>query len=432
MMNERLLQYIWQMQYFNDGELSTVDGRALRVLHPGLHNRDQGPDFLHARILLDGVTWTGHIELHMRPEDWDRHGHTRDRRYDNVILHVVWTEGDWTGKAPLLVLGMRVPKLLLERYGRLIGSAHFVPCDRMIGRVGAMTWMHWLERLLMERLIRRRRMLLEDWERLGRHWEELCWRRLAYNFGYRVNAAAFYSIADSIPVTLLAKLRDRPDQVEALLLGQAGLLDGLPKSRVDDHAWMLRREYEFLAWKHDLARPGVQLHFLRMRPRNFPEIRMAQLGAVMTREGMLFDRWVQALDVRDVLSTIDAEASEYWQYHYRLGERGKPGRKRIGRQMQENVIINTVVPLLFAYGEVRRDEQVQNKALSWLISLRPEQNHLIGKWKNIGIVAGSALEAQALLELYHQYCTVRRCLDCAVGHWLLRERDLPMRQSQAS
>jgi Protein of unknown function (DUF2851) len=417
-MNERLLQYIWQFRHFNPHQLLTTSGEPVRVLFPGKLNRNQGPDFLESRIQIGTTTWIGHVELHIRSTDWDRHGHQQDPNYRNVILHVVWEQDQNPSKPsaaaniPTLELKERVTVLLLERYQSLMNTQLFVPCEKHIAEVNDLVWIAWRERLLVERLLRTSVMLKVFLQKNHFHWEETCWWMMARNFGIRINADAFEAIARSIPLTVLARHKHSIHQLEALLLGQAGLLN---EEFEDEYPKLLKREYRFLKQKYQLREADITVSFLRMRPSAFPTVRLAQLAMLVHHSLHLFSLLKEANSITELVKLFDITANDYWHYHYVLHQSSAFRAKHLGRQMVENILINTVVPLLFTYGNYCNDTHYSDKAITWLEALSAERNHIITNWSAIGIIPKNAAESQALIELKNHYCDHKRCLDCAVG-----------------
>lgn len=425
-MNERLLQYIWQFQYFNQGELTTIDGEPIQVLYPGQYNTNQGPDFSNARIRIGDTTWAGSVELHILTGDWYRHGHHHDQHYENVVLHVVWEHTGSRKMAspanerqtpPVLELQSRVPKLLLSRYEDLMNAASFIPCEKNIQSIKPLTWKSWKERLLAERLLRKSDRVLSCLQQNNNHWEETCWWLLARNFGISLNAEAFEAVARSVPLRILAKIKPQLYQVEAILLGQAGLLE---QEFREPYPQLLQQEYRFQQSKYELKRSKHLLHYLRMRPGNFPAVRLAQLAMLVHRSDHLFGKIKDADSVNDVKSWITVTAGEYWNDHYRLDEPAAYRAKKTGAFMTGNIIINTIAPMLFAWGVQHDDNRYQLKALQWLEETAPESNQVIRGFSQIGITALNAFDTQALIELKNEYCSKKRCLECGVGNALLK------------
>ncbi|MGV3529151.1 MAG: DUF2851 family protein [Flavisolibacter sp.] len=414
---EALLQFIWQFQYFNNASLQTTDGEPVQVQHPGTLNRDQGPDFTAAKLRIGNTLLAGSVELHLRTSDWQRHKHEDDPKYKNVILHVVYEHDRPVNNIPLVELQPLIPNLLLEQYRELMKTAAFIPCQRSIGTVKPLVWMAWKERLLVERLSRKSTMILQKVEQSRQHWEEVFWWLLARNFGMKTNADAFEAVARSIPVNVLAKHKNQLIQLEALLLGQAGLLIG---NFEEEYPRLLQREYAFLKNKYKLQPVHHAMVFLRMRPVNFPSLRLAQLAALVNASAHLFSKILEAETVQDLQNCFQVTANDYWHYHYRLDQPAAYKQKRLGRMMTENIFINTVVPMLFAHGHFHNDAATREKALRWLQQVAPEENHITKNFAGLNIVSETAYDSQALIELKNEYCTPKKCLSCSVGNTLLR------------
>ena len=419
MISERLLQFIWQFQYFNKIHLQTIEGELLQIIATGQFNHNQGPDFLNARIRIGDTILAGNIELHLTEADWNRHAHCNDPNYKNIILHVLWEHpGQVQLPLPTIALKERVSKVLLQRYCELMNSQAFVPCSGSLHHATALTWLKWKERLLAERLIRKSVMVQHYLQQSNQHWEEVCWWMLARNFGIPINADAFEAMARSLPLTILARHRNHVHQLEALLLGQAGLLD---KDFQDDYARLLANEYRFYKIKYQLQPIHQQVHFLRMRPGNFPTVRIAQLAMLMHTTTSIFSQIKACERVKDLYALLQVTASDHWHTHYQPGEQAAFKKKTLGSQMIENIIINTIAPMLFAYGHLRNEQHCKDRALEWLAQLAPEKNTITSQWADLGIQNQHAWDSQALIELKKEYCDARRCLECSIGNSLLRE-----------
>jgi hypothetical protein len=421
-MNERLLQFIWQFQYFNKNELLTEQGETLTIIHPGHYNTHQGPDFHDAKIAIGNTTWAGNIEIHIKSSDWIRHNHTADKNYSNIILHVIWQNDsvisyDSGSVLPALSLHNLVPKLLLDRFRELMQHEAFVPCDAHLPVLDEMKWLAWKERMAVERLQRKSGLVLNLLKEANNHWEEVFWWLLARNFGMKVNADIFESVARSLPVSILAKHKNQIHQIEAFLLGQAGLLE---HDFEEDYPRLLKREYLFYQKKYQLKPVNVKPFFLRMRPANFPTIRLAQLAMLVNKSSHLFSKIKEIDSVTAAKELLNVTANDYWHYHYKFDEAGEYHPKQLGKQMTENIIINTAVPVLFAYGLLNKEETIKDKALQWLTELAAEKNTITQKWTAHLVSNNNALESQALIELKNSYCNVRRCLECSVGNAVLR------------
>jgi len=429
-MTERLLQFIWQFQYFNKGELATTTGESVQVLFAGQYNTNQGPDFSDAKIKIGKTTWAGTVELHTKTSDWKKHKHQSDRNYDNVILHVVWesdTKPDEVSKTslPVLELSGRVSKILLQRYEELMNADSFIPCEKSISTVKDITWKSWKDRLLAERLLRKAKAVETYLQQNNYHWEETFWWLLARNFGMKVNADAFEAIAKSIPVNVLAKHKSQIHQLEALLLGQAGLLEGNPDSYrdADEYPKLLQREYKFLKEKYKLKPIHQPIHFLRMRPGNFPTIRLAQLAMLIQNSAHLFSKIKDAGDLKEVKAWFDVTANDFWHYHYKFDEASSYKKKTLGAVMIDNIIINTVAPVLFTYGNYQDENKYKDKALKWLEKTTAESNSITKGFQKLGIENKTAFDSQGLIELKNEYCGKKRCLECGVGNAILKSRN---------
>lgn len=391
----------------------------MEILSPGQLNQHQGPDFSDARVRIKEATWAGNVEIHVLSSDWKRHGHDDDRNYENVILHVVWEEDGRTSQSiPVIELRGRVPRVFIDRYEQAMHSASFIPCAGSVSMVDDLTWRGWKDRLLATRLTRKSEQTMALLKEVDYHWEEACWIMLAGNFGIRVNKEAFEAIARSLPVSILARHKNQIHQLEALLFGQAGLLGNRFE---EEYPRMLQREYRFLRKKYSLQSIHLPIHFLRMRPRNFPSVRLAQLAMLVHESTHLFSRIREATELSDILNWLDVVANDYWHYHFRFDEPSSFLVKKLGKDMQENLVINTIAPLLFAYGAYKRQEKYQEKAVAWLGQTNAESNAIITGFAGSGIKAANAFDTQALLELKQEYCDQKRCLECAVGvKWLSR------------
>jgi len=416
-MTEKLLQYIWQFQYFNRTHLHTTNNEKVEVIFAGTLNKNQGPDFTNAQIKIGGTLLVGAVELHLKTSQWEQHGHTNDANYQNVVLHVVFEHDKELPHAlPVLALHPHIPKMLLHYYQSLMNGARLIPCAGNIHLVKDITWMAWKERLLAERLTRKSTQVLQFLQQTNHHWEETFWWLLARNFGIKVNADAFEAMARSISINILAKHKNSIHQLEALLLGQANLLSA---SFSEDYPLLLQREYRFLQSKYGLHPSAITVHFLRMRPGNFPTLRLAQLAMLIHQSSHLFSKVLETASLKEVQQWLNVTANDYWHYHYRLNEPAAFKKKRMGAAMIDNIVINTIVPVLFAYGLYHKDEQYKAKALHWLEETAAEDNSVINEFTQLSITNASAFDSQALIELKNEYCHHKRCLECAVGNSIL-------------
>jgi hypothetical protein len=421
--DERLLQFIWQFQYFNKAELETTKKESLKVINPGIWNHNQGPDFMDAKIRINYTLWAGTVEVHVHSSDWKKHRHEGDRNYRNVVLHVVWEDDDAGATIPALELKNRVPKLLLDRYRKLMNARTFIPCEKNIASINELILRSWKERLLAERLSGKTQIIKSFLEQNNYHWEETCWWLIARNFGIKINADAFEAMARSIPLKLISRQKNSLFILESLLLGQAGLLN---REFKDEYANRLKKEYQFHQVSHTLQNECKETPiFLRLRPGNFPTLRLAQLAILLHNSEHLFSKIIEAGSLPAVKNLFIVTASEYWDTHYLFDAPSKLKKKTTGTGLVESIIINTVVPLLFYYGTYHGDAECKDKAITWLEETAAEVNTVISGFRQLGIVAQNAFESQALIELKSRYCDKKRCLDCAVGNHLLRRSGLP-------
>ena len=420
-MNERWLQYIWQFQHYNTNELRTTEGEKIRIIHLGQFNTNQGPDFLNAKLQIGPHTLVGNVELHVLASDWFRHKHDKDPHYHNVILHVVWEDdlkADAIKRFPTLVLENRVPRVLLSQHARWQKSQNSIPCGRQLLDTSELVWKQWKERLLVERLGRKKEMLLQWLDKNNADWEEILWWVIARSYGIPVNGDAFLAIAASVPWRIMQRHAGSLIQVEAMLFGQAGLLDDdVPD---DDYFNKLKEEYGYLRGLHAFERVNIPVLFLRMRPSSFPTVRLAQLATMIHHTAARLRSLIESDSFKTVKRMLGVPADGYWNDHYIFGEVGSMGAKKPGGQMIDNILINAVVPFMFAFGEYHANHEYISRAIEWMHQLRAENNHAIRHYLEMGVGCKSAADTQALLELKLHYCNTRRCLECAVGVDLLQ------------
>lgn len=445
---EDLLHYAWQFQAFDRGELRTSGGEILSVLQPGSHNRGSGPDFSDASLVVAGLRWAGAVECHVYSSDWRRHGHSDDPAYSRVILHVVWQHDEevcLTDGTVLPVVELRglIAPTLLARYERLMERLQPGPaCLPRLEQVSGLITTAMQERALMERLQAKADRLEHLYESCGRDWEETTYQGLAWAWGMPYNGEAFAAIAKTIPARSLRRLADQPLAVEALLLGQSGLLtDPIPETRdaihqafesrpgypsensnTDIYQQVLVSEYSFQAARLHLPAPMLPgtLATGRIRPAHQPALRLAQLAALLSQAPPLFDAVRSANTVEALVTLFRVSAGGYWQRRYSFGPEGKTGAAQVGHTMALGLIANAVVPILAAYGRQRNQASYVHKALKLLEELPPEHNHLTKPFEEAGLGNRNAAQSQGLLGLHKQYCLPERCLQCQIGGALLK------------
>jgi hypothetical protein len=417
-MTERLLQYIWQFQYFNRSGLQTTQNETIAIIFPGTLNKNQGPDFHNAKIKIGNTILAGTIEVHCKASEWERHQHHTDKNYRNVILHVVF-ENDrlFENHIPVLELQSRISNAMLQQYDKLMQTSAFIPCAGSIDGVKEITWFSWKERLVAERLTRRADKIYELLKQNKAHWEETFWWLLARSFGAKVNGDAFEAIARSISTTVLAKHKNSIHQLEALLLGQANLLNA---NFEDEYPKLLQREYKFLKVKYNLKPIEIPVLFLRMRPGNFPTIRLAQLATLIFSSAHLFSKMLETENIKEVIKWLNCTANDFWHYHYQFDVASNFKKKKLGDSMIASVIINTIIPSLFAYALYHNQEAQKTKALKWLEQLKAEANSILSGFEQLSVKSKTAYDSPALIELRNEYCIKKRCLECSVGNAILK------------
>lgn len=416
-MKEEFLQFIWGHGLFTKNNLKTTDGRAVEVISTGQPNSDSGPDFFNARIRIDETTWAGNIEIHQKSSHWYQHKHDVDATYDNVILHVVELHDK-----PVQIKNHQVPTLeisypdtILKNYERLLKSEQWIPCEEKLSEVDPFILRFWFSSLMISRLQARTGDILTILKQNKNNWNETFYQLLARNFGMKTNALPFELLAKSLPLPILSKHKNNLFQIEALFFGQSGLLNETLLG--DDYFLSLRSEYSYLYKKYGLS--AIESHlwkFMRLRPINFPTIRIGQLAMLIHHSSALFSRILESNDPDQLRKLFEVKASEYWDTHYRFNkpsEENKP--KTLGETTFNNLVINTISPLLFVYGDQHQNQEMKDRALLLLEKLAPESNQIIRKWNELGIESRSAFETQALLQLKNNYCNYKKCLNCQLG-----------------
>ncbi len=419
-MQERLLQYIWHQKYFDTRNLFAQTGESIVVQHTGEWNRHQGPDFLDARVLIDGIQWAGHVEIHTRSSHWRQHRHSGDPFYGNVILHVVWNDDDksLSSVLPTIELQDRVSSCMLGRYQALMEAAggKEIACSSLVDEVPAGLWESWKEALLLQRLDRKAGDFNTLLKATGNDWEKAGWCWLTRHFGGPVNGDFFEALGKSIDWKWLVRRRQQLARLEAVLLGQARLI---PENPADPYVQLLDKEYR--AAQRLCAFPAVhgQASRLRMRPASFPDVRLAQLAALVRRHPDLHRQWLTCTNWKDAAALLDITAGVFWDYHYQLDETSPWLPKKLGSDTTVYLLINAVAPMLFAYGQAMDVAACRQTAVHWLWSLPAESNQVVQHWQRLGLPVSQAADSQALLELSKNYCHARKCLDCRVGQHLI-------------
>ena len=404
--------------------LQTTTGEPVEVIDAGLPNTNAGPDFFNAKLKIGGTLWVGNIEVHTLASDWMRHGHDKDAAYDNVILHVAETVDCEVFRAngvPVPQLQLPCPDPVRQRYDELSHAEIYPPCYSILSSLPKLTVHSWLSALQVERFEQKARVIATRLERCNNHWEDVFFITLARNFGFGLNGDAFEAWASRLPFRAIDKHRDDLFQVEAFFLGQAGLLDEeLPDA--DGYYLKLQKEFRYLQHKFELSVPmtATQWRFLRLRPGNFPHVRLAQLANLYYKERSLFSRIMEADTLEAVRKLLTVTTSPYWEEHFNFRKVSSSREKQVGKNAQNLIIINTVIPFLYAYGLHKADELLCERATGFLESLKAEDNHIIRHWSGAGLPVSTAADSQALLQLQKEYCDKKDCLRCRFGFEYLR------------
>ena len=420
-MNEDFLSYLWQFQLLKI-PLYTTEGCELIIKKPGYKNKDAGPDFKEALIKVDGSIWAGNIEIHVKSSDWFKHSHQFDPNYKSVILHVVHshdlTETRTSNLAiPTLELKSLYDPSLYSRYLNLKSHTLWIPCQKLIQKADPITIKDMIHSCSIDRLHRKFNSFKEQMIIAKNDHEQVFFNMLAKNFGFKKNEYAFHILSKSISFKLIKKHLHDSLQLEALFFGQAGFLDDEFK---ESYPRRLAKEYQFLKHKYGLTPIEKSYwNFLRLRPSNFPTIRIAQLSSLLLKEKQLLRAVLEAETPNQMLTLFGSTPNEFWDTHYHFTKISSRRMKQIGTNGIILLIINTVIPFIFGLGELTSTYSLKSRAVEILESLNSEQNAIIRQWKACGIKVSNALESQGLIELKKEYCDKKRCLECRIGSKLI-------------
>lgn len=423
---EQLLHYVWKHKLLPARPLQTTAGNSVEIIDPGLHNRHAGPDFFNAKVKIGGQLWVGNVEIHQRASDWYAHRHDRDEAYNNVVLHVIGqadAEVKTADGKQLPQLQLDVPEEVSRHYAALIEADQYPPCHQIIPEMSRLKLHSWMSALQTERLEQKTRAIVERVEQCQGSWETAYFMTLSRNFGFGINGDAFETWARMLPLQAAAHHRDDPFQVEAIFLGQAGLLepDAIPERHrqqalSEDYFIRLRNEYQYLARKFSLQPMDHHLwRFLRLRPQNFPHVRLSQLAHLYYDKRSGLRQLLDCETTDEIRDLLRAEVSAYWQTHYSFGSESTPSRKQLSKSSLNLLIINTAIPILFAYGRYHSNEQLCGRAFDLLEQLPAEKNSIVDVWQRIGMEVDTAGDSQALLQLKRNYCDRKDCLLCRIG-----------------
>jgi hypothetical protein len=418
MISEKLLHYVWKNQWFAKEELKTVQNQPLSIINQGFPHQDAGPDFKQAIVQMGGVTWAGNIEIHIRSSDWYKHQHQNDRKYNSVILHVVYEHDhevfiEPDNPLPTLELQPLLSSQLLLRYSQLVHARHPHPCEAYIQKILPLTIQAFLSRLTFDRLMRRQAQLFDTLHTFSEDWEQLLFYVLCQSFGFKTNAPAFEMLGKTLPFKILKKHADSHLQVSALIFGQAGMLE---EELEDSYYQMLQNEYLFLRTKYKLIPADVKTwNLLRLRPHNFPCIRLAQLTEIIFNHHQLFEKITTQKNISCFHDIFINKPNDYWDTHYYFGKPSRKAEKIMGKRSFHLLLINAIIPFLYSYSTFIGYEKLQEYSMYLLDMLPYEENHITKWYQSLGFCAENASHSQALLELHHRYCEKKRCIECVIG-----------------
>ncbi len=419
--NEQFLQFVWQYQYFAHQGLKTTQGLAIEIIEKGYKNSDEGPDFALAKIKVDNLIWVGSVEIHLATSGWLQHSHQHHPAYNNVILHVVYEHDEGINTItkqgntiPVLALKGLISNELIVKGNLLFQNIGIVPCSNFVKEIEPIVFNATLARTLSHRLQRKSELLLATLENNLNDWEETTYQLIAQHFGMKVNNEAFARLAENLPLKLLLKTSENLVTTEALLFGMAGFLE---YEIQDDYHQKLKKEYIFLKHKYGLDRQ-LQLEewkHLRLRPYNFPELRIAQLAALYYKNGQLHAKLIDLQSINDIKSIFKSPISHYWHSSYGFGKSFENHTKGLGDLALDNLLINVVATLLVAFSKYRNDNSYLERAVELLESIHAENNKITRIWQEYGKKPANAFDSQAMIELFNTFCINKACLSCQIG-----------------
>ena len=429
---EKLLHYVWKHKLLPLQQLETTDGRTVEVIDPGQHNsKDSGPDFFNSKLKIQDTLWVGNVEIHDKASDWHLHGHDHDSAYDNVVLHVVGTadkevqttKGEWV---PQMVL--QVPEHVKDNYEELLEEDAYPPCYRIIPQLPSIMVHSWMASLQTERLEQKTKAIEKRAKRKNGDYEAAFFTTLARNYGFGINGDAFEMWAQNLSLGAVMHHRDSLFQIEAIFMGQAGLLDEetIPEryrkdADEDGYFAKLKSEYEYLAHKFSMTPVDSKIwRFLRMRPQNFPHIRISQLANMYYEGNLNLSRLIECTTIEQLQELLKTKVTPYWETHYTFGSTSTRTQKNLSQSSINLLMINTAIPMMFAYGRHTMNEELCNRAFDLLEQLKPENNYITRMWQTCGLLVRSAGDSQALIQLKKEYCDKRDCLRCRIGYEYLK------------
>ena len=424
-MTEAFLHYVWQNRLFDFLNIQTTEHDSIEIIFPGYHNTDAGPDFKQAVIRIADMKWAGDVEIHIKSSDWYRHKHQTDEKYKSVILHVVYEndvdvermQGEYY---PTLELKDRIPPKMLVQYQRLVDSLEIISCESYLPVIDELTIQSQMSSAVMDRLLRKQEGVLRVLSQCQYDWNETLYRQLAANFGFKTNAGAFELLSKSLPLKILSKHSDSSLQINALVFGQAGMLEA---PHIDAYYDCLKYEYDYLRYKYQLVPIGVHhWNLLRLRPPNFPCVRLAQFASLLHRfSSELLSEFVNHSSVEYLSGVFSVEADDYWKTHYHFGKETMLTHSvSLGTTAVNLLLINTVIPVLFAFHRFSGNEHYLEETVQMLEQLPFEDNKLTRVYKTTPIPRKTAFDSQSLIEMFEHYCKEKRCLDCSIGEYIIK------------
>lgn len=422
-MKEEFLHYLWKFKKFDTLNLKTFNGEQITIVNVGQYLELAGPDFFNAQIIIGGQKWAGNVEIHIKSSDWYVHHHERDSAYENVILHVVWEHDTEIFRSnndeiPVLELKKYVNQTTISNYQSLVSPKSWVFCEKELKEIDEFVLKNWQERLFFERLERKSKPIYELLEKTNQDWEAVLFCLLSKNFGLNTNGEAFLKIAQSIPFSIIRKESFEVENLEALLLGMSGLLDS---EKEDTYFKDLKFRYFYLLHKYQLNKIIVEsVQFFKHRPDNFPTIRLSQLANLYHNQQNLFSKIITLNSVKSVYEVFDVSESNYWQNHYQFDKESPKKKKKLSKSFIDLLIINTLIPLQFAYAK-NQGKEISEDLIQLLNEVASEKNTIIDKFSFFGLKSKNAFESQSLLQLKNEYCNKIRCLECVIGMELLKK-----------
>lgn len=421
-MQEEFLHYVWKHQKLNLNQLYTSSGERIELVSPGQHNFDAGPDFFNAQIRIDGQLWVGNIELHINSSDWYRHNHQSDPVYQNVILHVVWKHDmevlrEDNQSIPVLELHSLISDEVIQVYNQLKSTkSTALPCVSVWPLIESFYLQNWIERLYIERLESKYKVILKWLKKSNYNWEYVLFQMLLKNFGLKVNGDSFEALAKSIPFNVIQKTRPEVEDLEALLMGHSGLL---PAEPLDEYSENIKRRYNYIQRKFDLRVPSALVpKFFRLRPPNFPTIRLSQFAQLWHEQEGLFSKLMAAKTTEQFYKLFSISSALYWQNHFTFGKISRNSKKRLTPSFIDLLLVNTIIPLKFAYHKYLGDDPT-SEVLDLIASVPIENNSIVNSFKMLKVAKPNALHSQGLIQLKLVYCNTRSCLKCAIGNIML-------------